>query len=821
MAAGHSPQRLTFLLVDYKGGSAFKDCARLPHTVGMVTDLDGHLTARALRSHEAELGRRERIFGAVGAKDLEDYQRTRPPDAATVPRLVLVIDEFKMLAEDLPDFIDGLVKVAAVGRSLGVHLVLATQRPGGIVSSDIKANVNLRIALRVRDKVDSDDVLEDPAAAAISGRTPGRAVLRTGSGPLRLFQTARVGGHQLQEEPQAVTVRPLSLTAPIAAGAADRDDGGGAPTDLCRMVDAVALAADDARVPTVASPWLPPLNDVVALPRHTGSATWQIPYAVADLPDEQRQDTLAWDLEHDGHLAFAGSARSGRTTVLRTLAASIAQRRSSAQVHLHAFDGSGGLRAVARLPHAGVVVARDEPARGSRLLQRLLEEVGARQTRWAEHGYSSLAEQHEDARASGADPLPYLVLMVDDWETFTDTYDEVDAGRPVEAMHQLLREGPSVGLRVALTGGRSVLLSRTASLVPQRFCLRMADEGDLLLAGLSAASIPAHQPPGRALRVSDGIELQVAVLPGDPEATEEQECAAPNQEGRAVPGTKGPAQPEEACPVDGSGRAQVRLLHRVAGRCATEGEPAAAPRRLRPLRIEPLPRTISLAQASGCLNEAGPGAGADTDPRAGSERRGSLVLGVGGDDLQPVTIDTTAGLSFLIAGPAGSGRTSALELLARQLLDCGRVVAVVAESRSPLGALDDQPAAFLVDPSDVRGLRTVQQGHPDLVAVVDDVERLAGSGIDDVLTELARSGRQTGAGVVCAGMTHELLTQFRGLAVEVRRQQTGVLLHPSSPADGELFTVRASPVRERFPGRGLHVDRGRLTPVQVALPHSP
>jgi S-DNA-T family DNA segregation ATPase FtsK/SpoIIIE len=107
-----------------------------------------------------------------------------------------------------------------------------------------------------------------------------------------------------------------------------------------------------------------------------------------------------------------------------------------------------------------------------------------------------------------------------------------------------------------------------------------------------------------------------------------------------------------------------------------------------------------------------------------------------------------------------------------------------------------------------------------LVAVVDDVERLAGSGVEEVLIDLVRSGRQTGAGVVCAGMTHELLTQFRGLAVEVRRQQTGLLLHPSSPTDGELFTVRASPLRERLPGRGLHVERGRLTPVQVALPRA-
>ena len=194
LALGNRPDEMVFVLVDYKGGSAFKECALLPHTAGLVTDLDGHLTARALASLEAELRRRERLLQHLGAKDIEDYQATAGAADARLPRLLLVIDEFKALAEELPDFLDGLVRIAAVGRSLGIHLVLATQRPGGIVSSDIKANVNLRIALRVRDTVDSIDVIDAPQAQAIPESTPGRAYARSGAQPLVLFQTARVGG---------------------------------------------------------------------------------------------------------------------------------------------------------------------------------------------------------------------------------------------------------------------------------------------------------------------------------------------------------------------------------------------------------------------------------------------------------------------------------------------------------------------------------------------------------------------------------------------------------------------------------------------------
>src|SRR4029077_4424374 len=176
LAAANRPDAMNFVLIDYKGGSAFKDCARLPHTVGMVSDLDGHLTERALASLAAELKRREEILLAAGAKDIEDSweatSRARglfsPPPASAaepLPRLMLVIDEFASLVAELPDFVAGLGGIAQRGRALGVHLVLATQRPAGVVSADIRANTNLRIALRVTDAAESADVIDVPDAA--------------------------------------------------------------------------------------------------------------------------------------------------------------------------------------------------------------------------------------------------------------------------------------------------------------------------------------------------------------------------------------------------------------------------------------------------------------------------------------------------------------------------------------------------------------------------------------------------------------------------------------------------------------------------------
>ena len=149
LAVASSPDHLTFVLIDYKGGSTFDACADLPHVVGVVTDLDDHLANRALRCLHAELRRREQLLRAVGAADLPAYRRLAPHEV--LPRLVVVIDEFAALVTEQPDFLHALVGIAQRGRSLGVHLILATQRPSGVISDDIRANTNLRLALRLHD----------------------------------------------------------------------------------------------------------------------------------------------------------------------------------------------------------------------------------------------------------------------------------------------------------------------------------------------------------------------------------------------------------------------------------------------------------------------------------------------------------------------------------------------------------------------------------------------------------------------------------------------------------------------------------------------
>ncbi|MEV5414487.1 FtsK/SpoIIIE domain-containing protein [Thermopolyspora sp. NPDC052614] len=788
LAAVNRPDEMTFVLIDYKGGAAFKECVRLPHTVGMVSDLDGHLTQRALESLAAELRRRERLLLAAGAKDIEDYQelRARSP-LDPLPRLVLIIDEFAALVAELPDFVEGLVDIARRGRSLGIHLILATQRPQGVVTADIQANTSLRIALRVTDTTESADVIDGPEAARISKSLPGRCYVKSGAGAAVAVQTARIGGRAPGKEAQgAARVVDLpwqALGHPVRLAAAKSDDA--AQTDLSLLVDALREAAREAGVPDQPSPWLPPLPDAVVLgelPAHHASRADgevpPVPFGVTDLPWEQRRRPLVLDLAHGGHLLIAGTSRSGRSTALRTIAGSIAATASPADVHLHAVDcGSGSLLPLVALPHCGAVVTRDQIDRVERLLARLRAEVSRRQQILAEAGHASLAE----ARAAGhVERMPWLVFMLDRWEGFLAAFEQYDYGRLIEALMQLLREGPAVGLRAVVTADRSGLLGQISTVFDEKLVLKLADAADYGLAGLPAKNLPSSMPPGRVLSLAEHglVESQVALLCPDP---------------------SGPAQV-----------AELQALARVAAE-RTGDNPNS------PIRVDALPMRITASQARGLVPSFRP-----PSPLW-------ALLGVGGDALAPLGIDLlTGGPGAAVAGPARSGRSSALVTAARSLLSQDTPVLIVTPRRSPLRDLADAPGVLAVldgngrplDGSPETPLPALLAGHPRYVVVVDDAELLSpdsptGAALEDVL----RTGRDEEHGLLIAGTTGDMTTAYRGFVAETRKSRTGLLLSVQSPADGDLFSVRLPRGAVGGPpGRGLLIVSGAATPLQTAVP---
>jgi S-DNA-T family DNA segregation ATPase FtsK/SpoIIIE len=806
LATANRPDAMTFVLVDYKGGAAFAECVYLPHTVGMVTDLDPHLVERALTSLSAELNRREHILARAGAKNIDDYTAAAAssPGLTPLPRLLIVIDEFASMVRDLPDFVTGLVNIAQRGRSLGIHLLLATQRPAGVVSADIRANTNLRIALRVLDSADSNDVIDVADAARISRATPGRAYLRLGHSALVPFQAARVGGRAPSAEardqlppPRLAEISWEKAGHPMPARRTRRADDGTA-TDLALLVDAAREAAALAGVPAQHSPWLPALAENVLLddvtppgeppPAASGAGELApVPYALEDLPQEQAQRGATLDFADFGHLFAAGAPRSGRSQLLRTIAASAARTHTCADVHLYAVDcGNGALLPLAELPHCGAVVRTTEPDRVGRLIDRLAAEVRRRMTLLGEHGFADIGEQR-----AGSPPerrLPHILVLLDRWEGFTAAIGDLEGGRFTDSLLAMLREGASVGVHLIVTGDRSLLAGRPASLTDNKIAFRLPDRTDLGLIGVNHRKVAATLPPGRAFRSEVGTELQVALLAPDP-----------------------------------TGAAQNAAISAVA-RAARERD-AGVPRDRRPFRVDALPSRITFADAWAARDPGGQGR-----PLWG-------LVAVGGDDLAGYGPDLAEGMpAFVIAGRRGAGRTTALLTLARSYLLTGTPVIVAAPrpSVSPASAsllgLRGQPGVVAVfdRPSlDADPLRTALSefdGGPG-VLLIDDGEDLKDCPAGEVFTEVLR-GAAGPVGLVLAGNAEYLCRGFGGWQPPVKQAGRGLLLSPENLNDGELIGMTrlrsgqaGGPV---VPGRGfLNLGDGNLLTVQVPLAEPP
>ncbi|MFI1360662.1 FtsK/SpoIIIE domain-containing protein [Streptomyces sp. NPDC020898] len=788
LAVANRPDSLNYVLIDYKGGSAFMDCARLPHTVGMVSDLDAHLTERALASLAAELHRRETILFNTGTKDIEDYNDTRKlrPELEPMPRLVLVIDEFASLVAELPDFIAGLVDIARRGRSLGVHLILATQRPAGVVSADIRANTNLRIALRVTDASESMDVIDAPDSGAIAKSTPGRAYVRSGAQSLVGVQSARIGGRRPAtggSGPRA-TMLPLpwsSYSRPLPRRQEAEDDGT-MVTDLAVLVDAVRDGAQRMGFGEQRSPWLPPLGDLVTLDELTaygdesaaGDDVAPIPFGLIDLPAKQSRKPISLDLVHGEHTLLLGGARSGRSTALRSLAGSLARTTSPHDVHVYGIDcGSNALLPLMRLPHVGAVVSRDEPDRVRRLIDRLLVEIARRQQLLAMEGASSLAEQR--ASAAPEDRMPWMVLLLDGWEGFVSTFEAYNYGQLLEVAQRIFREGSAVGLKVVMTADRTGLSGHVSSAFADRLVLRFSDPNDYSTAGLQAREVPKSMPAGRALRITDvGVdEAQISLLTADP-----------------------------------AGQAQVRALREIAEE--TTARYGRLPVARRPMRVDALPSRITAAEALAL------------DPEFVPSPLWALLC-VGGDELRPLGVDLEEnGPGFVIAGPPKSGRSTALLSAAESLLRVGTALVIITPRRSPLRDLEGREGVLGVLNAESSGfdLEELQQqvGERPYVVVVDDAELLYDTPLDEALEGVIRKGVDGGVGLLAAGTTDTLSSQYRGFAVDARKSRNGMLLTPQSPQEGELFGIRLPANSGGGPvGSGLLISGGTYMPIQAVM----
>jgi DNA segregation ATPase FtsK/SpoIIIE, S-DNA-T family len=817
LAALHPPDVLNMVLVDFKGGATFAGMSRLGHVAAVITNLqdDAGLVARMYEALSGELTRRQELLRAAGSLvSVRDYERARQRGAPLppLPSLVVVVDEFSELITQQESFVELFVQIGRLGRSLGLHLLLASQRLDEGKIRGLEAHLSYRIALRTFSPEESRTVIGVQDAYTLPS-APGHGLLKADTAVLTRFRTTYVSGAYTAggEDPGGLLAGPSDVRPfpagllpipPSVAAATGRtgepvEDDPTQPTMLSVMVEQIA-----ARGGVAHQVWLPPLADPPPLDallgglaerpgRGFGAAPDTPPLQVAighvDLPFEQRREPLLIDLSGaGGHVGIVGRPRSGKSTALRTLIAALALRHTPAEVQFYCLDFSGALQAMAGLPHVGGVAGRQDPDVVRRLVAEVATVLEDRERRFRRLGVDSMAT-YRGLRAAGQvtdDPFGDVFLVVDGWSVLRSEFEEQEekiialATRSLNyGVHILLATNRWMDMRL---GMRDVLGTKTE--------LRIGDPIDSEVDRKLAAAVPDR--PGRGIGPRRAHHL----------------VGVPRIDGRPS--------------ADGLAEGLAGLVARVAD--AWDG-PAAPPVRL-------LPRLVD-------LDELRPAGAAPNGAR-------ELVLGLEGDRLGTVRMDQRAEPGLLLIGDQETGKTAMLRAIARQVVETNgereAKIVLVDYRRGMLGEFDgpsqlayvgsNAQIGHVVDelvvgfgrrlpgpdvtPQQLRS-RSWWQG-PDIHLIVDDYELVASAAnpLLPLLPFLAQA-RDVGLHLYVArragGASRALLDPVLGAMRELNFP--AVLL--SAPRDElQIFGLRPGP---QPPGRGVLVHRKLGTvPVQLA-----
>lgn len=521
LSARFHPHDVIFAILDFKGGATSDALRDLPHVVSTLTDLELDEVPRALASLKAELGRREQVFRDASARvgttvnHIDTYLQARRQGLVKepLPYLVLIVDEFVVLKQTLPEQMDKFVNIAVKGRALGIRMLLAAQKPAGAIGDQIRANTRSRICLRVAQAEDSLEMIGRPDAANLTG--VGRAYLRIGEDEVfDLFQTAWSGAParsaDSSETSPAIAEVALDGTRQTRHGSPVAPAAVAPRTQLQEVIDAINAAASTRAVERLPGPWLPllPASIDLAAVRVGDSggwdgSTWQSTsrwltpvLGLVDDPHHQVQQPLSLPLGRDGNAAIFGAPGSGKTTLLRTLVSSLALDHPPSDVQFYVWDSTGALQDLEHLPHVAGVVLSTEPGRVERWWWLLNEQL---QRRGAERGASK----------------PAIVVAIDNFTAFTAAHEQL-----ADELVGFAQQCAGAGIYLVLTSS-GPLPYRLLSNIPLRVALELADAseypdivGDTRVdADTSARLIPKRGVRGRGLVAHPPREFQTAHPP--------------------------------------------------------------------------------------------------------------------------------------------------------------------------------------------------------------------------------------------------------------------------------------------------------------------
>ena len=527
LAVNYHPYEVAFLLIDYKGGGMAHLFSNLPHLVGTITNLDANQANRALVSIKAELKKRQRVFLENDVNHINQYTKLFKQGKVTepLPHLFIISDEFAELKAEQPDFMDELVSTARIGRSLGIHLILATQKPSGVVNDQIWSNSKFKIALKVQDVADSREVIKTPDAAEIT--QTGRAYLQVGNNEIyELFQSAWSGAdynpdgkNQVQRDTTIYEIKENGQYEAINKDLSGLDkvkEIKALPTELDAVVQEAENAFQSTGLEKVASPWLPPLEEKVYardLQSTDFNDYWEkgfdepsILIGYQDIPEQQSQSPLYFTMSQIGHILMVSSPGFGKSTFLQSFAVDIMRKQTPKQAHFYLYDfGTSGLISLSDFPHTADYFALDETEKIMKSLRMLNKEIKRRKKALSRVKATNLNQYNQ----MSDEAFPTIYILIDGFDSVADaSFGE----HFYDVLNVIARDGASLGVYLAVTLSRlNAMRLQLQSNFKTKLSLFLFDTGDLS-GVVGRSNIPMDEIKGRAMaKFDDIVQFQITL----------------------------------------------------------------------------------------------------------------------------------------------------------------------------------------------------------------------------------------------------------------------------------------------------------------------
>ena len=523
MCVNYHPNEVNFVIIDYKGGGMANLLEDMPHIVGKITNIGTNIK-RSIVSLERENKRRMEIFDKVGVNNIDKYQKMYHEGKVNepMPHLVIVADEFAELKKEEPEFMAGLVSVARVGRTLGIHLVLATQKPTGVVDDQIDSNSRFRLCLKVQDVGDSREMLKSPEAAMIT--QAGRCYVKIGNFEMfEQFQSYWSGAPYLGDRVEKVSsgnqVRVVALNGERIKTVVDEKTRFKSDIDELKAINNyICYLAEQNSIKQLQGPWLEELPEVLefdeisdALCGFNGerweenNLEWlKIPIGKYDLPELQQQGTLFLDFANDGHYGIYGASGTGKTNLLKTMMTSICSLYTPEDINVYIIDcGGWSMSAYSDMPHVGDVILDTDEEKFEKFQKLINDEINNRRKLFLDNVVSSLS-----AYRQSVGKLPAIIVAIDNIVPIFDMYPNME-----ETLIRIAREGATYGVYLIYTANStSGVRFKVLQNIKGAVAFELTDKGDYptIVGRMEGRSIPKNQ--GRALmKSSSPLEFQTAL----------------------------------------------------------------------------------------------------------------------------------------------------------------------------------------------------------------------------------------------------------------------------------------------------------------------